>query len=93
MYSTGAGRCSRHLPSFDLTRLVLVQNRPDYDVPCGYVVTQAGQDAHLSVETCDCVDLLVIDGTYQCRECGTVYGLVHGFSVFRAKARRQRRVS
>lgn len=77
----------------DLTRYVLVQNPSHYDEPCGFVVTDAGRNAHLSVETCDCADLLVFDGAYQCRVCGTVYGLVYGFSVIRAKARRQRRVS
>jgi hypothetical protein len=93
VYSGKAGERSVRSPSFESDEVLLVQNRPDYDVPCGYVVTLAGMDALLSVETCECVDLLVVDGAFQCRACGTVYGLVHGFSVIRAKARRRGRLS
>jgi hypothetical protein len=51
---------------------------------CGYVVAQPVTDAD---EACDCVDLLVWDGLFRCRECGTVYGLVYGYNHFRPRRR------
>jgi hypothetical protein len=51
-----------------------------YSRSCGYVLTALGTEAATDVETCECVDLLVVDGCFQCRECGTVYGLVFGWA-------------
>jgi hypothetical protein len=47
---------------------------------CGYVLTLQGLDQLQGAATCDCIDLLVADGCFQCRECGTIYGLVHGWA-------------
>ena len=55
--------------------------RPTYaSRSCGYVLTTQGIADLLDHERCDCVDLLVADCCFQCRECGTIYGLVHGWS-------------
>jgi hypothetical protein len=55
--------------------------RPSYaSRSCGFSITLSGVDALQSSETCDCCDLLVADGCFQCRECGTIYGLVHGWA-------------
>jgi hypothetical protein len=48
--------------------------------PCGYVVTLSGVQAAAELDTCECVDLLVADGCFQCRACGSIYGLVHGWA-------------
>ncbi len=47
---------------------------------CGYVLTLQGVQDLADCERCDCIDLLVADGCFQCRECGTIYGLVHGWA-------------
>lgn len=48
--------------------------------PCGFSLTLSGVDALECADSCECADLLVADGCFQCRECGTIYGLVHGWS-------------
>lgn len=47
---------------------------------CGYVLTDLGAADAAEGSSCACEDLLVIDGTYQCRECGTVYGIAYGWA-------------
>lgn len=56
---------------------------PSIDVPCGYVPNHVVDEECVDqVETCLCSDLLVFDGALQCRECGTVYGLVYGYNRY-----------
>lgn len=52
----------------------------DYDSPCGYVVTCRGLSALLEASPCECPDILVVNGVNQCQDCGTVWGVVYGFS-------------
>jgi hypothetical protein len=63
---------------------------PSVDASCGYYPTDLGRLADAD-ETCDCQDLLVVDGAFRCRECGTVYGVVYGFSRFPRRAWRAQR--
>lgn len=60
---------------------------PSIDAPCGYVLTESAW-SDLDDESCDCVDLLVIDGTTRCRVCGTCFGVVMGY--YRPPRRRTR---
>lgn len=46
-----------------------------------YVVTDEGRNDLLRAETCPCNQLFVCDGVYSCQPCGTIYGVVFGFSV------------
>ena len=52
----------------------------DFSRPCGLSVTDAGREAIEVAERCLCEQLLVIDGAYQCTECGTIFGLVYGWN-------------
>jgi hypothetical protein len=60
------------------------------DVSCGYTLTETGLGALTDNETCECTDLLVIDGATRCRVCGTCFGIVYGF--YRAPKRKWREV-
>lgn len=53
-----------------------------YDRPCGYVLTDCVAEQFEQVDDCTCETLLVVNGAYQCTECGTVYGVVWGFNRF-----------
>lgn len=46
-----------------------------------YAVTPAGREMFLSADICRCNQLWVSDGAYRCHECGTIYGVVYGFTV------------
>lgn len=52
----------------------------DISASCGFVVTDRGREDLEQLETCECIDLLVVDGCFVCRECGTIYGVVVGYS-------------
>lgn len=52
-----------------------------------YRLTDHGQEAAKCAEPCPCNQLWVSDGCYQCHECGTIYGVVFGFTVTPRKLR------
>lgn len=54
-----------------------------------YVLTDEGRDALLRLPTCSCSQLFVSDGCYTCHECGTIYGVVFGFTVAPSRLRRR----
>lgn len=60
-------------------------------VPRGprYRMTDDGRDTAECAERCPCNQLWVSDGVYQCHTCGTIYGVVFGFTVTPRKLRRQ----
>jgi len=59
---------------------VSVRSESYFSRPCDFTVTDEGRTALVSAEACECIDLLVADGCFQCRECGTIYGVVNGWS-------------
>jgi len=46
-----------------------------------YIVTPQGHEAAENAETCQCNQLWVRDGVFECGLCGSIYGIVFGFSV------------
>jgi len=58
-----------------------------------WALTLQGVDALLELETCQCPDLMVADGCYQCWECGTVYGIVFGYARLPRRNRRRVKVA
>lgn len=52
-----------------------------------YVLTDVGRTDLLCAETCSCNQLWVCDGVNQCLVCGTIYGVVYGFTVAPRKLR------
>ena len=65
----------------------MLRNIESVAAPCGYSVTPEGHQEALEAETCECPDLIVVDGTCSCRECGTVYGVVYGFNRWYTRRR------
>lgn len=46
-----------------------------------YVLTDQGREDLLRAPTCSCSQMFVTDGCYTCHECGTIYGVVFGFTM------------
>jgi hypothetical protein len=46
-----------------------------------YVLTERGREDLLYAPRCQCSQLWVCDGVYQCLECQTIYSVVYGFSM------------
>lgn len=64
------------------------------DAPCGFRVAGRLSEQLSELESCSCETLIVTNGTYLCWECGTIYGLVYGWSRMprRTSLRRHRNV-
>jgi len=46
-----------------------------------YVLTDVGRNDLLYAKHCECSQLWISDGVYRCDQCGTIYGVVFGFTV------------
>lgn len=46
-----------------------------------YRLTDDGREWAELATRCACAQLWISDGVYQCHECGTVFGVVFGFSL------------
>lgn len=46
-----------------------------------YVLTDEGRYDLVAAKRCECAQLWVSDGVYRCDQCGTIYGVVFGFTV------------
>lgn len=54
-------------------------------------ITDTGRWALEQLPTCDCFQLWISEGCYRCAGCGTIYGVVFGFTVMPRKLRADRR--
>ena len=52
-----------------------------------YVLTDEGRSALKNAQQCQCSQLWVTDGVYQCCECSTIYSVVYGFTMTPRKLR------
>lgn len=46
-----------------------------------YVLTDEGREDLLRAPRCECNQLWISDGCYQCNVCGTIYGVVFGMTI------------
>lgn len=58
-----------------------------YPREIGYRVTDKAREALETAATCQCNQLWVSDGVYQCHECGTIFGVVYGLTLTPRKLR------
>ena len=54
-----------------------------------YVLTDQGREDLQYAPRCECSQLWVSDGVYQCHQCETIYGVVFGFTVTPRKLQSQ----